>query len=208
MASTKKRAYHSKAREAQASETKERILSSAKKLFESEGFSSVTIEQLAEDAKVSAPTIYSLFQSKQGLLRALMDEALPSEQRLALVEEDKLETSPQKKLLITAKIARQMYDAERAQMAIFRSASILSPEFKELEQEREERRYKRQEESFKMLVAKNCLKEGLPPSKAQEILWALSGRDLYRMFVIERGWSSDEYEVWLGELLIQSLLGS
>ena len=34
-------------------------------------------------------------------------------------------------------------------MDIFRGASLLAPEFKELEKEREKRRYKRQEERLK-----------------------------------------------------------
>jgi len=38
------------------------------------------------------------------------------------------------------------------------------------------------------------------------IVWAFTGRAFYRMHVVERGWSSDEYEKWLAELLIQVLL--
>jgi len=29
---------------------------------------------------------------------------------------------------------------------------------------------------------------------------------MYRMFVIERGWPSDEYEKWLANILISALL--
>lgn len=204
MSNRKKRVYDSSGRQAQAEETKGRILASAKKLFHAEGFEMVTIEALAKAAKVSAPTIYSLFQSKRGLLRALMDEALPTEQFLSLVEENRREPSPQKKLAISAKIARQMYDAERAQMDVFRGASVLAPEFKELERERELRRYKRQEESVKSIEKHLC--EGLSLSKARDILWAFTGRDMYRMYVIERGWTSDEYEKWLSQLLVKTLL--
>ena len=204
MSNRKKRVYDSSGRQAQAVETKSRILASAKKLFQAEGFELVTIEALAKAAKVSAPTIYSLFQSKRGLLRALMDEALPTEQFLSLVEEYKREPSPQKKLAISAKIARQMYDAERAQMDVFRGASVLAPEFKELEKERELRRYKRQEESVKSIEIH--LVEGLSLAQARDILWAFTGRDMYRMYVVERGWTSDEYEKWLAQLLVKTLL--
>ena len=204
MSNRKKRVYDSSGRQAQAVETKSRILASAKKLFQAEGFELVTIEALAKAAKVSAPTIYSLFQSKRGLLRALMDEALPTEQFLSLVEENKREPSPKKKLAISAKIARQMYDAERAQMDVFRGASVLAPEFKELEKERELRRYKRQEESVKSIEIH--LVEGLSLAQARDILWAFTGRDMYRMYVVERGWTSDEYEKWLAQLLVKTLL--
>ena len=207
MSSCKKRIYHSESRQAQAAATKRRILEAAKRLFQVEGFEGVTIEQLAQAAEVSAPTIYGLFQSKRGVLRALMDDALPGHQFEALVKEAMAEKSPAKHLAISAKIARHVYDAERAQMALFQGASILSPEFKNLEKEREQRRYKRQEESIKLMVAQHALAKGLEPSKARDILWAFTGRDMYRMFVVEQGWTSDEYEKWLGQLLVKMLVG-
>lgn len=206
MSEIKKRSYKSTARVTQAAQTKARILNSAKKLFESEGFEYVTIEKIAQGANVSIPTIYSLFQSKLGVLRALMDDALPQNQFEALVEESIIEKSPKKRLGISAKIARQMYDAERVQMGIFRGVAVLAPELRELEKEREMRRYNRQEVTIKAMVKENSLIKELNATKARDILWALTGRDMYRMFVIEQGWTSDEYEEWLTQLLIISLV--
>jgi AcrR family transcriptional regulator len=207
MTEFKKRPYKSAARDIKAADTRARILSSAKNLFESEGFEYVTIEKIAQTANVSIPTVYSLFQSKRGVLRALMDDALPQNQFEALVEDSIVEKSPKKRLNISAKIARQIYDAERGQMSVFRGATVLAPEFRELEKEREMRRYERQEVTINAMVKENSLMEGLGPAKARDILWALTGRDLYRMFVIEQGWSSDEYEKLLTQLLINSLIG-
>lgn len=206
MSETKKRPYKSITRDTQAAQTRSRILAAAKKLFESEGFECVTIEKIAQAAKVSIPTIYSLFQSKRGVLRALMDEALPSDQFNALVEKSLQEKSPKKRLAISAKIARQIYDAERGQLNVFRGAAVISPEFKELEKEREMRRYKRQEVTIKAMIKENSLAKGLSTTKARDILWAFTGRDIYRMFVIEQGWTSSEYEKWLAQLLISTLV--
>lgn len=187
-------------------QTRSRILTAAKSLFHSKGFEGVTIEHIAQAADVSAPTIYGLFQSKRGVLRALMDEALPTDQFEALVKEAMQEKSAERHLALSAKIARCMYDAERAQMEIFQGAAILSPEFKELEKERELRRYMRQEESIKMIEKAGALLKGLNVSKARDILWAFTGRDIYRMFVIEQGWTSEEYEKWLSQLLVKTLI--
>lgn len=202
-----KRSYNSIARNTQAAQTRARILASAQSLFESEGFEYVTIEKIAHISKVSVPTIYSLFQSKRGVLRALMDEAFPSDQFNTLVEKSILEKSPKKRLAISAKIARQMYDAEREQMNIFRGAAVLAPEFKELEREREMRRYARQQVTIKAMVKEDSLAKGISVNKARDILWAFTGRDLYRMFVIEQGWKSHAYEKWLTQLLINTLIG-
>ncbi len=154
----------------------------------------------------SAPTIYALFKSKRGILRALMDAALAPEQYAALVQEVKQVTSAQQRLLIAAKISRQMYDAETAQMDIFRGAAVLAPELKKLERAMEQRRYKRQAETLKMTMAEGALAKGLSLPRARDILWAFTGRDMYRLFVIERGWTSEAYEQWLAQLLIQTLI--
>lgn len=199
-----RRNYNSESREAQAALTRNRILMSARKLFEAEGFECVTIEKLAQTADVSMPTIYALFKSKRGVLGALMDEAFPAHH--VLHTETKQEKSPKKRLMIAAKMARQMYDIEHAQLYLFQSAAVLAPEFKQLEKEREERRYTRLEESIKTMTLEKSFKKGLDPSKAHDILWAFTGRDLYRMLVIEQHWTSDEYENWLGQLLIKTLI--
>lgn len=96
MSIQKKRTYNSENRNAQAAQTRHRILESAKQLFQSDGFECVTIEKLAQAAEVSIPTVYSLFQSKRGVLFALMDEALPTEEFNALVEAGKQEKSAKK----------------------------------------------------------------------------------------------------------------
>lgn len=202
----KKRSYHSEARDSQAARTRGHILAAAKKLFQSEGFDRVTISQLAQEAQVSTPTIYAIFKSKRGVLQSLIDEALPSEKFAALVDASMDEPSPEKKLGITAKIARQIYDAERDLIDILRGALVVSPEFKELEQERENRRYERQGEYVKKMMKEKWLAKGLSLQKARDILWSLTGRDLYRMMVIEKGWTPDDYEKWLAELLAKSLL--
>ncbi len=202
----KKRVYVSETRDAQAAKTRSHILEAAKELFQSEGFDRVTISKLAKAAEVSMPTIYAIFKSKRGVLQALIDEALPPKQFEALVEESMREKSPGKRLKITAKLAREIYDAERDLMEILRGASVVSPEIRELEQERETRRYERQGEFAAAFVKDKSLKTGLSLEKARDILWTFTGRDLYRMFVIERGWSSDEYEKWLAEFLSNALL--
>ena len=201
-----KRVYTSEARDEQASQTRNRILGAAKELFLNEGFDRVTIGKLAQAAEVSMPTIYVIFKSKRGVLQSLIDEALPPNQFEDLVEDTRLEKSPMKRLGMVAKMARKIYDAERELMDILRSVSVVAPEFKELEQEREKRRYERQGETVKTLMKEKSLAKGLSLAKARDILWALTGRDMYRMLAIERAWTSDEYEEWLAQLLVKSLL--
>ena len=200
-----KRVYHSEKRLTQARETRQRILQSSKLLFEKTGFDRVTIEEIASASRVSPQLIYALFKSKLGILRIVMDELFPPEQFETLVECSRT-ASPKKRLRFSATIARKLYDAEKEQMYLFKGASVISPEFRVLIEEREKRRHKRQKETITALHRENALKKGLQPRHALDLLWAFTGRDLYRMLVLDQGWSSTRYEKWLGEHLVQSLL--
>lgn len=202
----KKRAYDSSLRKASAEMTKERILKSAKDLFTRNGFEKVTIEDIAEGAMVSTPTIYAVYQSKRGVLLALIDEALSPEKYNEIFWYGAKENSPVVRLEAMAKLCRELYDAEKERLSLIHGAAGIDPVFKELENEREERRYVRQEVVIKEIAESGALKKGLSMEHARDILWAYTGRDIYRKFVTERGWTLDQYEKWLGACLISELL--
>ncbi len=42
---------------------------------------------------------------------------------------------------------------------------------------------------------------GAMQNDAADVLWALTGPDTYRVFVVERGWSAARYRAWLGTTL-------
>ncbi len=50
------------------------------------------------------------------------------------------------------------------------------------------------------------LRPGLSHKTARDIFWMLTGGDVYRMLVRERGWSPQKYQDWLADTLVQSLL--
>lgn len=206
MSKPAKRTYTSTFRTSQAELTRQGILAAAQNLFKDKGFEGVTIADIAEAASVSAPTVYAIFKSKRGVLFALMDSALPAEIHANLVEQIMQEKSAPKSLRISAKIARMVYDAESEQLGSLAGTTVIAPEFQELEKKQEERRYERQREFIELLGGRGVLKEGVTVTDARDIHWALTGRDMYRLFVVKRGWASDKYEEWLGTMLIDHIL--
>ncbi|MFA6915976.1 MAG: hypothetical protein WC222_06230 [Parachlamydiales bacterium] len=66
-----------------------------------------------------------------------------------VVEQVKQAKCPSKHLEITASMARQLYDAEKAQLSFLKGASILDPVFKGIEIEKERRRYQGQKETVR-----------------------------------------------------------
>ena len=47
---------------------------------------------------------------------------------------------------------------------------------------------------------------GVGVTMATDILWALASEDAYQRLVVERKWSPNRYEAWLGACLSQQLL--
>jgi hypothetical protein len=110
-------------------------------------------------------------------------------------------------LRITASISRVILDTEREEIGLMRGVSALSPELKAIETELESVRFTLQEARAELLVKSAPAARHLGLARVRDILWVYTGRDVYRMLVLERGWSSDEYESWLATALIRELLG-
>jgi AcrR family transcriptional regulator len=64
------RAYQSSLRDAQAAQTRERILAAAKEFLETNDLAELTLRRLAELADVSAPTVYAHFPTMDALHQA------------------------------------------------------------------------------------------------------------------------------------------
>ena len=204
--STKNREYFSEARRAGAESTKQRILGAAKELFSREGFEKTTIGGVAELAEVSAASIYALYKSKEGLLRALMHSISFGAEFQTLINKALTNPDPIECLRMVAGIARTVYEAEKAEMEFFRGAAVLSPNLKNFEKETENLRYKGQEAVVRRLFDEKVVSAEISVAEARDILWSLTSRDIFRMLVIERKWSAKKYEKWLADTLTKSLI--
>src|SRR5260370_12067616 len=68
-----KRQYTSTLRQAQASQTRARILDTAQRLFTQRGYAATTMEVIASEAGVATDTVYAAFGTKAGVLHKLLD---------------------------------------------------------------------------------------------------------------------------------------
>jgi len=166
----------------------------------------VTVADISQRAEVGQSTIYALFGSKAGILRELMREAIFNAryQSTALALEGV--TDPGQLLVLTARIARSIYEGEAREAAVLRGASAFSKDLRKLESEFEDARYDLQHDRVALLHEQELLRTGLDKTSARDLLWMYTSRDLYRMLVLERGWSADRYEDWLGRTLKSELL--
>jgi AcrR family transcriptional regulator len=201
-----KRKYNSVSRCTQALVTRRFILAAAKRLFTAQGFDKTTVDGIAAAARVSAPTVYALFKSKEWILKELIHETVFDERDRSLVNETASSHDPKQALKVVARIARQVHDAQESEIGLIRGASVLSPELRALVLGEEDIRYERQQFVILALQKEGLLVDTLNTAHARDILWSFTSRDLYRMLVVEKGWSSDEYEAWLGRTLLHTLV--
>jgi AcrR family transcriptional regulator len=206
MAKKKVRSYYSLVRQRQADETRARIAAAARQLILTKGYDAATMEAIAREAGVATPTVYAVFGSKRQILTELIDRAAFGPAYQELVGEAMALTEPVTRLRYAARIARQIYDSERSEFDLLRKAGVVLPELAAIEREKECGRYEAQAPSISLLVASGQLLPGLDDTEARDIFWTLTARDIYRMLVIERKWSSDRYEKWLSTTIVSSLV--
>src|SRR3981081_4394089 len=76
----RRRPYDSPLRRAQAAETRRQILHAAQELFERDGYAATSMAAIASAGGVSLKTVYLVFETKSGLLRALWHLLLRGQQ--------------------------------------------------------------------------------------------------------------------------------
>ena len=206
MPKAERRAYKSPVRQRQAHETRRRIVEATRQLLETEGYAGMTIEAVARQAEVSVQTVYAVFGSKTGILAELLNQATFGPAYEDIVRRTLEERDPETRLRGAARIARQIHDAQGAGFDLLRGAGVVAPELARLEQQRERIRYERQEQMIVSLRGAKRLRPELSYRTARDILWMLTGNDVYRMLVCERGWSSQKYQDWLADTLVRALL--
>jgi AcrR family transcriptional regulator len=201
-----RRQYRSKQRTEAAETTRARVLSAARILFARRGIDKVTINEIARKAGVSAQTIYASFKSKDGLLQAIMRAALFGE-RFRSAQAVMVGVDDAAQLIgLTAKVARAIYESESVELGLMRGTSAFSPALRRIESEFEKIRYEMQAGRLQMLFSQRQEKRGLDFETARRIMWMYTSRDIYRMLVVEGGWSGDRYEAWLAKTLVAALV--
>jgi|SRR6516162_533747 len=199
----RQRKYHSPVREQQAGQTRQRILEAARRLILNRGFADATIDAIASEAGVAAPTVYAAFGSKRGIVQGLMERAAFSSGYADLVREAMRSDDPETRVRYAARIARRIFDSLRSESEVLRGATAVAPDFVRA---KERLRYERQAGLIKLLEEKSALRSELTLAAARDILWTLTSYEIHRCLVVERKWSADRYEQWLGDTLVRALL--
>lgn len=192
-------------RQRQAQATREAVAGAARRLFSEHGYVATTIEAVSDAAQIPVPTIYSSFGTKAAILEEVRRIWIANSNVEELHGRALADPNPQRRLRLVAHWTRRQFDLGYDVITVYQEAA------------RTEKRVasvwrhvmKERESAIIQLIdtLKGALRGGLTPGRALDLYVAITLPEVYRTLVTERGWSSAKYQQWLGDLLIQELLG-
>ena len=207
-----RRFYDGRAPQARTRLARAAVVEAARTLFLDRGYAAATIEAISDLTYVPPATVYRLFSSKLGILKALLDvsivgddEAIPLQDRpharALLADPD-----PRNQLSGFAGITRDVNSRTASVYRILVSAAGSDPEAVALLADYTRQRQQGQGQIARSLTRTRALRPKLRERDAADIIHALMSPEVYRLLVSDRGWPPERYEQWLTGILIDQLL--
>lgn len=188
------------------------VVGAARTLFLERGYAATTVEAISDLSDVPPATVYRLFSTKLGILKALLDvsiagddEAVPltnrPQVRALLADPD-----PRNQLSGFAGITSGIMSRTEPVYRILVSAASSDPDAAALLAEQTRHRRVGQSQIARSLARAGALRPELRERQAADIIHALMSPEVYRLLVGDRGWRPEQYERWLKEILFDQLL--
>ena len=187
------------------------VVDAARALFLERGYVATTVEAISEHADVPVATVYRLFSSKPGILKALLDASVAGDdQPISLQERPDVASlfdEPDPRVLlaraagVTTAINWRTGDVYR----VLASAAGSDPAATELYHKIRRQRDEGQGRIARALARTRSLRTGLRERDAADLIHALMSPELYRLLVVDRGWTPERYQQWLATTLVLQL---
>lgn len=204
-----RRPYRSERRREQAEETRDRVLDAAARLFDERGWEGASIAAIAEEAGVSAETVYARFGNKRTLLGELVRRAVRGHDPRPVPEHEGpravvAATDPHEQLRLFAGDIVLRLERAAPLVTVVGGASRSEPELADLLARLHADRLKNLRVLVDALAASAPLR--LRNDEAVETVWALTSPELHQLLTRVRGWSRRRYCDWLARNLARLLL--
>jgi AcrR family transcriptional regulator len=188
------------------------VVDAARTLFLERGYGSTTIDAISDLADVPVATVYRLFASKRGILKALLDvsvvgddEAVPMADR-PHVRALLADPDPRLQLAGFVAVAAEVNSRVAPTYRILVSAAGSDPDAAALLDELTRQRQDGQRLIAGSLARNGALRAGLRERDAADVIHALMSPEVYRLLVLDRRWKPERYERWLTAILADQLL--
>ena len=187
------------------------VVDAARTLFLERGYAATTIEAISDRADVPSATVYRLFSSKLGILKALLDVSIAGDDQPVTVQERPDvaalldERDPNTLLAGFAGVTTAINERTNDVYRVLVSAAGSDPAAAELLGELRQQRDRGQGRIARSLARAHALKPGLKERDAADVIHALMSPEVYRLLVGDRAWAPERYEEWLATTLTQQL---
>ena len=187
------------------------VVEAARVLFLERGYAATTIDAISEHSDVPSPTVYRLFSSKLGILKALLDTSIAGDNQPRAVQERPdvaslfTEPDPHKLLAAFAGVTTAINQRTNDIYRVLASAAGSDPAAAELRDEIQRQRDRGQGRIARALARAGALEPGLRERDAADLIHALMSPEVYRLLVGDRRWTPERYQQWLATTLTQQL---
>jgi AcrR family transcriptional regulator len=207
------RPYRSPVREAQARQTRRKVVAAARELFVERGYAATSIPAVAERAGVSTDTVFKRFGSKIALLREVLDVVVGGDDAdvplLERADPEAMRHEPDQHRQVRMFAAGMTEQLERLGPldAILRSAAAVDTEAAALRNDVQLRQRRQAMHAVVgWIAAHGGLRAGMTQDDAAAAVWTLTSPEVHAMLRGTCGWPSTRYRQWLDDMLTATLL--
>jgi TetR/AcrR family transcriptional regulator, regulator of autoinduction and epiphytic fitness len=210
--STARRGYRSPRREAQARQTRDRIIAAAARRFLAHGYTGTTMRGVAADAGVALPTVELAFRAKARLLKAVIDVAIAGDdEHVAMLDRQwaaRAESVTDPAGFVAA-FARQLT------VSAGRAAGLVAAALEGARADADITAVAQQLLAQRQVMAgwlvdgvmrRSSLRAGTSRADAVDTVWALMDPVLFCRLTEDRDWSPDRFERWFTDTVNRLLL--
>lgn len=188
------------------------VIDAARELFLERGYGATTVEAISAQADVPAATVYRLFGSKLGILKALLDVSIVGDDEdVPMAERPHVRAmlaaaDPRAQLAGFVTISADVNDRVAPMYRILVGAAASDADAAALLDTLTAQRQQGQRLIARSLARAGALRPGLRERDAADVIHALLSPELYRLLVVDRGWKTARYQTWLTDTLVDQLL--
>jgi len=188
------------------------VIDAARTLFLERGYGATTIEAISAASDVPPATVYRLFSSKRGILKAILDVSIAGDDEPVAVSDRPqvqaavADADPRGQVAGFVATAADINARSAPVYRILVGAASSDPDAAALLEELNQQRRSGQGQLARALARRGALRTDLRQRDAVDIIYTLMSPEVYRLLVVDRRWTPQRYQRWLTETLSASLL--
>jgi AcrR family transcriptional regulator len=182
------------------------VLAAARTVFAREGLTA-PIPAIAKHAGVAPQTVYAIFGNKGGLLRDLVDLVDTEAGRPELIAGLRAASGdPARQIALVVDFDLRLFERSGDLIGLAHGTQATHPEAAELVRSGRERGRRGRRPLVESWQAAGLLRDELTVDEAIDGFLALCSYDLYRLLVIEAGWTLQRYASWVNRTACLALV--